>query len=62
MVQGKGVAIGRNMAALSRLLQVHMEDFLVFQGEDYLTSLIPVVRDTQMKRVLTYVIHLQKIA
>lgn len=60
--KGKVLPSVENMAALSGLLQVHMEDLLVFQGEDLLTCLIPVIRNTQTKRVLSYVIHLRKVA
>ena len=60
--KGKVLPSVENMAALSRLLQIHMEDLLVFQGESFLSSLIPTMRDPQLKRVLTYVEWLQKIA
>ena len=60
--KGKVLPSVENMAALSLLLEVHMDELLVFQGEDLLASVIPVIRDARAKRVLSYVAHLQKVA
>ena len=60
--KGKILPSVENLAALSRLLHVHMEEILVFQGESLLSSLIPTIRDHQTKRVVTYVMYMQKAA
>ena len=60
--KGKVLPSIENMVALSRLLHMHVEELIVFQGEELLTSIIPVIRDSQMKRVLIYIEQLKRVA
>ena len=60
--KGKVLPSLEHLSALSKLLHVHMEELLVFQGESLLPSIVSVVKESQIKRVLTYAMHLRKIA
>lgn len=51
-----------HLCALSKLLDVHMEDLLVLQGESVIYSLIELSDDPTTKRLLTYAKYLQKAA
>ena len=60
--KGKALPSLEHLSALSKLLHVHMEELLVFQGERLLPSIFSVIKDPQIKRVLTYAMYLEKIA
>ena len=60
--KGKALPSLEHLSALSKLLHVHMEELLVFQGETPLADIISVVKAPKIKRMLTYVMHLRKIA
>ena len=47
---------------MSKLLNVHMEDLLVLQGESVIYSMIDLLDDSTTKRLLTYAKYLQKVA
>lgn len=51
-----------HLCALSKLLNIHMEDLLVLQGESIIYSLIELSDDPAAKRLLTYAKYLQKVA
>ncbi len=51
-----------HLCALSKLLNVHMEDLLVLQGESVIYSMIELADDPTTKRLLTYAKYLQKVA
>ena len=60
--QGKVLPSVEHLCAISKLLNVHMEDLLVLQGESVLYSMIELSDDPTTKRLLTYVKYLQKVA
>ena len=60
--KGKALPSLEHLSALSKLLHVHMEELLVFQGEEFLPGIVVAVKEPQIKRVLTYAMHLRKIA
>lgn len=47
---------------LSKLLNVHMEDLLVLQGESVIYSMSELSDDPTTKRLLAYAKYLQKVA
>lgn len=59
---GKVLPSVEHLCALSKLLNVHMEDLLVLQGESVIHSMIEVLDDPTTKRLLTYAMYLQKVA
>lgn len=60
--KGKALPSLEHLSALSRLLHVHMEELIAFHGESLLPSIISVIKEPQMKRVLTYAMCLEKVA
>ena len=60
--KGKTLPSLEHLSALSKLLHVHMEELLVFQGEELLPGIVVAVKEPQIKRVLTYAMHLRKVA
>lgn len=60
--KGKALPSLEHLSALSKLLHVHMEELLAFQGEELLLGIVVAVKEPQIKRVLTYAMHLRKIA
>lgn len=58
----KGAPSVEHLCALSKLLNVHMEDLLVLQGESVIYSMIDMSDDSTTKRLLTYAKYLQKVA
>ena len=60
--KGKALPSLEHLSALSKLLHVHMEELLAFQGEELLSGIVVAVKELQIKRVLTYAMHLRKIA
>lgn len=60
--KGKALPSLEHLSALSKLLHVHMEELLVFQGEELLPGIVVAVKEPRIKRVLTYAMHLRKVA
>ncbi len=60
--KGKVLPSVKHLCALSRLLNVHMEDLLVLQGKSVVCSMIELLDDSTTKRLLTYTKFLQKVA
>ena len=60
--KGKALPSLEHLSALSKLLHVHMEELLAFQGEELLPGIVSVVKEPQIKRALTYAMHFRKIA
>ena len=60
--KGKVLPSVEHLCALSKLLNVHMEDLLVLQGESVLCSMPLMSDDPTTKRLLTYAKYLQKVA
>lgn len=60
--KGKALPSLEHLSALSKLLHVHMEELLAFQGESILPDIISVIQEPQIKRVLTYAMYLRKVA
>ena len=60
--KGKVLPSVEHLCALSKLLNVHMEDLLVLQGEAVIYSKIDLLDDSTTKRLLTYAKYLQKVA
>lgn len=60
--KGKVLPSVEHLCALSKLLNVHMEDLLVMQGESIICSMIEITDDPTTKRILTYAKYLQKVA
>ncbi len=60
--KGKVLPSVEHLCALSRLLNVHMEDLLVLQGKSVVCSMIELSDDPATKRLLTYTKFLQKVA
>lgn len=60
--KGKVLPSVEHLCALSKLLNVHMEDLLVLQGESVIYSMIELADNPTKKRLLTYAKYLQKVA
>ena len=60
--RGKVLPSVEHLCALSKLLNVHMEDLLVLQGEFVIYSMPLLSEDSTTKRLLTYAKNLQKVA
>lgn len=60
----KGIVLPsvENLCALSKLLDVHMEDLLVLQGEPETKEIIVFSDDPLIKRLIPYVKYFGKIA
>ena len=61
-LKGKMLPSVEHLCALSKLLNVHMEDLLVLQGESVIHSMIDMSDDSTTKRLLTYAKYFQKVA
>ena len=60
--KGKVLPSVEHLCALSKLLNVHMEDLLVLRGESVVYSMIELSDDLTTKRLLTYAKYLRKAA
>ena len=60
--KGKVLPSVEHLCALSKLLNVHMEDLLVLQGESVIYSVVELSDDPTTKRLLAYAKYLQKVA
>ena len=60
--KGKVLPSVEHLCALSKLLNVHMEDLLVLQGESVIYSMIELSDDPTTKRLLAYAKYLRKAA
>lgn len=60
--KGRALPSVQHLCALSKLLNVHMEDLLVMEGESLSHSMIKLVNNPTTKRLLAYVNCLQKVA
>ncbi len=60
--KGKILPSVEHLCALSKLLNVHMEDLLVLQGEPIIYSMIELSDNPTTKRLLTYAKYLGKVA
>lgn len=60
--KGKVLPSVEHLCALSRLLNVHMEELLVLQGEPVIYSNVEPADNPVTKRLLSYVKCLQKVA
>lgn len=60
--KGKVLPSVEHLCALSKLLNVHMEDLLVMQGENIGYSMEKLLNDPSAKRLLAYTKCFQKVA
>ena len=60
--KGKILPSVEHLCAMSRLLNVHMEDLLVLRGESVSYSMIELSDAPTTERLLTYVKYFQKVA
>lgn len=60
--KGKVLPSLEHLAALSRLLHIHMEELLVFQGDAVSFGAAISKNEPQVRRVIAYVTKLQKVA
>ena len=60
--KGKVLPSVDHLCALSKLLNVHMEDLLVLQGESFIHGMIDMSDDPTTKRLMIYAKYLQKVA
>lgn len=60
--KGKVLPSVEHLCALSKLLNVHMEELLVLQGESVIYSIMELPDDPTTKRLLMYAKYLQKVA
>ena len=60
--KGKVLPSVEHLCALSKLLNTHMEDLLVLQGESVVCSMIELSVDPATKRLLMYAKYLRKVA
>lgn len=60
--KGKVLPSVEHLCAMSRLLNVHMEDLLVLRGESISYSMIELSDTPTTERLLTYVKYFQKVA
>ena len=58
--KGKILPSVEHLYALSRLLNVHMEDFLVLQGQSIEDNIVEVTGDARIRRLLLYMKCLQE--
>lgn len=57
--KGKILPSVEHLCALSRLLNVHMEDMLVLQGQSVEDNIVEGMDDIRKRRLLLYIKHLQ---
>ena len=60
--KGRALPSVEHLCALSKLLNVHMEDLLVLEGESLIHSMVKFVNNPTTKRLLTYANCLQQVA
>ena len=60
--KGKILPSVEHLCALSKLLNVHMEDLLVLQGQSIEDNIVEVTDDERIRRLLLYMKCLQKAA
>ena len=60
--KGKILPSVEHLCALSRLLNVHMEEFLVLQEQSMEDSIVKAVDDVRVRRLLSYMKCLQEVA
>lgn len=60
--KGRALPSVEHLCALSKLLNVHIEDLLVLEGESLIYSMIELVHNPTTKRLLAYANCLQKAA
>ena len=60
--KGKILPSVEHLCALSKLLNVHMEDLLVLQGQSMEDNIVEVTYNARIRRLLTYMKCLQEIA
>ena len=60
--KGKVLPSVEHLCALSRLLNVHMEELLVLQGETIVYDMVGLWDNPTAKRLLAYAKHIQKVA
>ncbi|MBD5500280.1 MAG: helix-turn-helix transcriptional regulator [Lachnospiraceae bacterium] len=60
--KGKILPSVEHLCALSRLLNVHMEDLLVLQGQSAENNVVEVTDDARIRRLLLYMKCIQKAA
>jgi len=60
--KGKVLPSVEHLCALSKLLNVHMEELLVLQGQSVIYSIAELSGNPTTKRLVSYVRYLQKVA
>ncbi|MCM1261234.1 MAG: helix-turn-helix domain-containing protein [Butyrivibrio sp.] len=60
--KGKILPSVEHLCALSRLLNVHMEDLLVLQGQSVEDYIVEGMGDARRRRLLLYIKYLQEVA
>lgn len=60
--KGKALPSVEHLCALSKLLNVHMEELVVLQGESVVYSLAEFTDNPRCKRLLAYARNFQKVA
>lgn len=59
---GKILPSVEHLCALSKLLNVHMEDLLVLQGQPIEDNIVATMDDVRSRRLLSYMKYLQEVA
>lgn len=60
--KGKILPSVEHLCALSRLLNVHMEELLVLQGQSIEDNMVGIMDDARIKRLLSYMKYLRDAA
>lgn len=60
--KGKILPSVEHLCALSKLLNVHMEDLLVLQGQPVEDNIVEVMDDVRIRRLMSYIKYLQEAA
>lgn len=60
--KGKILPSVEHLCALGRLLNVHMEDLLVLQGQSIENNSVEIMDDTRIRRLLLYMKYLREVA
>ena len=60
--KGKILPSVEHLCALSKLLNVHMEDMLVLQGQSIEDEMVEMMEYKGIRRLLSYMKYLQKVA
>lgn len=61
-LKGKNLPSVEHLCALSKLLDVHMEDLLVMQGESMEDDIGKLIDDARIGRLLLYMKRIQEVA